>query len=509
MTQKLFCVLLLAAFSLPAAISREFSTPHAPGAGLAYSVDSTGDGALVGSVNFCDDGTGHCTLRAAIQAANGHAGTDGIFFDLPPGAVINLTQALPDMTQSVSIVGPGPNLLTVRRSTSANYRIFNVASGTVSISGITITNGSAITRGGGINNSGGTVNVTNCIFLNNVAHDGGAMNTDGGTLNITNCTFRGNDVIGNGGGIAINFSGHVNVMNSTFGGNIAGDGDPNADGGGAICNGSSNFAGSGILKVTNSTFVANSAFTGGAISTLMAGEVYVTNSTFSGNFVGFSNQGGAIASDSTGPVNVKSSILAGSTGGVNFPNRSDVSGIFNSAGYNLVSKSDNSTGFTQATDEVGTIASPLDPKLDPAGLQNNGGPTQTIALQPGSPALDKGTSSGLNGNLTTDQRGSPFSRTTNYTNIAEASGGDGTDIGAFEGTALKITAITRLTNGHILLHGIGVPGAPHTIEHSPDPGSNTFTAFPTATAADGTGALQYDDDTAVGLAKQFYRLRFP
>ena len=42
--------------------------------GLLYSVDSTGDGGHVGSVNFCDDGTGHCTLRAAIEASNLHPG---------------------------------------------------------------------------------------------------------------------------------------------------------------------------------------------------------------------------------------------------------------------------------------------------------------------------------------------------------------------------------------------------------------------------------------------------
>ena len=50
--------------------------------GLLYVVDSTGDGDLVGSANFCDDGTGHCTLRAAIEAANLHPGDDGIRFNI-------------------------------------------------------------------------------------------------------------------------------------------------------------------------------------------------------------------------------------------------------------------------------------------------------------------------------------------------------------------------------------------------------------------------------------------
>ena len=91
---------------------------------------------------------------------------------------------------------------------------------------------------------------------------------------------------------------------------------------------------------------------------------------------------------------------------------------------------DGSTGFTAATDKKGTAASPLNPKLDPKGLRSNGGPTQTVALVSGSPAIDKGTSAGLRGTLTTDQRG--FARTVDNSAIPNASGGDGTDIGAYE-----------------------------------------------------------------------------
>ncbi len=77
--------------------------------GLLYFVDSTGNGGLVGSSNFCDDGTGHCTLRAAIEASNLHPGADGIRFGIPtsdPGYngtfwTINLTQALPDISTDI------------------------------------------------------------------------------------------------------------------------------------------------------------------------------------------------------------------------------------------------------------------------------------------------------------------------------------------------------------------------------------------------------------------------
>src|SRR5205085_9066003 len=127
----------------------------------------------------------------------------------------------------------------------------------------------------------------------------------------------------------------------------------------------------------------------------------------------------------------KSTIIALNLGGISSSGESpDVSGAFASHGFNLIGKKDGSTGFTATTDKKGTIASPLNPKLDVKGLRDNGGPTQTVALQSGSPAIDKGTSIGLTGTLTTDQRG--FARTVDNTSITNATRGDGTDIGAFE-----------------------------------------------------------------------------
>jgi hypothetical protein len=94
-------------------------------------------------------------------------------------------------------------------------------------------------------------------------------------------------------------------------------------------------------------------------------------------------------------------------------------GACTSLGFNL--SSDNGGGvLINATDILNT-----DPLLAP--LQLNGGQTPTHALLCGSPAIDKGKN--LSGD-TTDQRGS--SRTFENTGIANATGGDGTDIGAFE-----------------------------------------------------------------------------
>src|SRR4029434_6380373 len=99
-----------------------------------------------------------------------------------------------------------------------------------------------------------------------------------------------------------------------------------------------------------------------------------------------------------------------------------------SSGFNLIGKADDSTGFTGSTDLTGTIASPLDPKLetDSMGkplLQYNGARTLTIALLCGSPAIDKGTSDGLTGLLTTDQRGTGFARTVDDPIIPNATRG--------------------------------------------------------------------------------------
>src|SRR5262249_61336241 len=74
-------------------------------------------------------------------------------------------------------------------------------------------------------------------------------------------------------------------------------------------------------------------------------------------------------------------------------------GARNSQGHNLIGDGPGGSGF-DPTDQVGTSANPIDPVLGP--LQGNGGPTQTMALLPGSPALNAGDPA-LSG--TADQRG--------------------------------------------------------------------------------------------------------
>ena len=92
-----------------------------------------------------------------------------------------------------------------------------------------------------------------------------------------------------------------------------------------------------------------------------------------------------------------------------------------SSGYNLIGRADNLNGW-QPSDLLGSLAHPLNPLL--ARLQDYGGPTPTMALLPGSPAIDTGNSS-----FAGDQRYSfrPQPILTSFTAPANAS-----DIGAFE-----------------------------------------------------------------------------
>jgi len=440
-----------------------------------YIVNTTADTVVA---DACLNGAAGCSLRGAIQAANS-AGDSLIRFAIPEfcastGCVINLTQALPTISAKVTIDGPGPGNLTVRRNTAGDYRIFFVmrSAGPVTFSGLTISNGHA--TGGGIYVYDGTVNVTDCTISGNFGYDGGGIYNEG-TMNVSNSTISGNTAQY---GAGIYNRGVLNLINSTLAGNSASGAPGHPAIGGAITN-------AHILNITNCVISGNSA-------------ISATSSGFAGG----------INSDA---ANVRSTIIANNTATFD----PDVSGSsITSQGFNLIGKNDGAAASFPAgnpnanNDIVGTSASPVDPKLDPIGLQDNGGPTQTIALLPDSPAIDKGTSNGLTGNLTTDQRGSGFPRTLNDSWIANAAGGDGTDIGAFEFAPLRITSITRLANGHILLQGIGIPSHLHTIEASPDLSPNSFGGIGTANA-NATGGLQYDDADAIGLTKRFYRLAFP
>jgi len=128
----------------------------------------------------------------------------------------------------------------------------------------------------------------------------------------------------------------------------------------------------------------------------------ITNSTFQN------------AGNVGGGASLKGVILVGGATG-----RPSCSGAVTDAGYNI--SDDDSCAFTAVRSLNST-----DPKLDPNGLQNNGGPTQTIALLSASPAMDAipvaDCTDEMSNPITTDQRGFP------RPDAAE----DACDIGAYE-----------------------------------------------------------------------------
>ena len=138
----------------------------------------------------------------------------------------------------------------------------------------------------------------------------------------------------------------------------------------------------GTLTVTNSTISGNGVNVpdpsggGGGVYNSAGGTLAVTNSTFSGNLAPPA-QGGAIFNAAQATVG-DAVLNAGTSGGTIFNNGGTVTSI----GYNLASD-DGGGVLTGPGDQINT-----DPMLGP--LQDNGGPTFTHALLPGSPAINAG-----------------------------------------------------------------------------------------------------------------------
>jgi hypothetical protein len=177
--------------------------------------------------------------------------------------------------------------------------------------------------------------------------------------------------------------------------------------------------------LTNST-VANNLASGG--SSGAGGSAPTATSSGSPLQVGKSGAAGAPGAGqgggayvAAGTVQVLNSILATNTAATS---SNDLHGAFASQGNNLVGAGTGGTGFSGTGDQVGTNGNPINPLLSPLGSW--GGPTQTLALLPGSPAIDAGTATGA---PTTDQRG-----------IARPQLG-AVDIGAFESRGFVMSIV--------------------------------------------------------------------
>jgi hypothetical protein len=198
---------------------------------------------------------------------------------------------------------------------------------------------------------------------------GGGISTYGGKLpgyvSVSNSTISGNSAFYSGGGISSGFSG-LTIVNSTISGNATGD--PDYGYGGGIAASS--------VTITNSTISGNSAsYSGGGIAS--SGHAVIANSTLSGNSA--ASGGGIYNAYQNSALEISNTILNAGPLGENIFNNG---GTVTSHGYNV--SSDNGGGYLTAPgDQINT-----DPLLGP--LQDNGGPTLTHMLLPGSPAIDAG-----------------------------------------------------------------------------------------------------------------------
>jgi uncharacterized repeat protein (TIGR01451 family) len=316
---------------------------------------------------------------------------------------------------------------------------------TVAVNNLAITGGHTDTANnsaaGGIQNFG-TLTLTNSTVYGNTAtvpqfrNGVGGIFNQGGSLTLVNSAVRGNSASATEpfdtavGGImnACFCASSVTLMNSTVSGNR---GSSPSDAFGGILNS----APGSVLTLTNSTVSGNSASAPGGPTAFSAavggisnsgGTLTLTSSTISHNSVsepngGFTPPVAGVSDFFGGTLTIANSLIALQSGGPN------CYGPNSDAGYNL--DDGTSCGFSAVNHSL----SSTDPLLDPAGLKDNGGATQTVALEPGSPAIDA-IPSGVNGcgtTIMTDQRG-----------VGRPQGA-GCDIGAFEfvppGADLSIT----------------------------------------------------------------------
>ncbi|HEX2120930.1 MAG TPA: choice-of-anchor Q domain-containing protein, partial [Thermoanaerobaculia bacterium] len=174
------------------------------------------------------------------------------------------------------------------------------------------------------------------------------------------------------------------------------------------------------LTVTNCTFSGNTAAHHAGAILIESGNATLTSVTITNNSSGFSNLTGGIRGG--GNVTLRNCLIAGN-GGVNLPN---VDGPFTSLGHNIIGEYGTTPGNPVLVPSTADQLDVNDALVNLGPLQNNGGPTATHALLAGSIAIDQGHSSGS----TNDQRG--LTRPCDGGGIANAAGGDGGDVGAFE-----------------------------------------------------------------------------
>jgi hypothetical protein len=323
-------------------------------------------------------GSGAGSLPVVVASAGSG---DTIQFQANLSGTIILSNTL-DINKNLTIDGAGSGISV---SGGGMIRVFQIEAGnTVAINGLAITGGmvTGVSAGGGILNYG-SLTLTNSTVTGNSATYGGGIDNSWGTMILSGDTVNNNTSTIYGGGVE-NDGGTTTIINCTIAANVAnfGAGIANYD----------------TLNVVNSTVASNtvtgSGADGGGIWTAALGTQLGLLNTIVFN----PNSGAAKSNDVSGKIYQAQADLFGS----------------NVAG--------------QVTSNFGGNLFNINPLLGP--LQNNGGPTATMALLPGSPALGAGVSTitTIGSTPKTDQRGNPRPATS-------------IDIGAFQfqHAALSVT----------------------------------------------------------------------
>lgn len=416
-------------------------------------------------------GNGVCTLRAAVQESNAQAGGDTIYL---PAATYTLSipgineddAASGDLDIKGTLTISGSGVASTIIDGNAADRVFHVLGSTLSMNSLTVRNGrregsstDATVVGGGVMVSNGFLNLYTVVVSDNFATlDGGGIYVLQGRANLYSSIVESNTASDRGGGIAIyGTSGSLGstsltIDNSVLRNNRTEDG---FDGGGIYCSratvnvsqsrfqANSSWNGGGLYNfqcltgITQSTFDQNTGKTyGGAISSTSS-TITIINSTFSrngtGSLDGLAGWGGGIYAkasnvslysstvagnvSASGPgiytetvttLSLANSIVADNVGGGGVSTLTQIYGALTSLGYNLIESFRPIIGNPGDTGNASDIVG-VDPLLAP--LAANGGTTPTLALLPGSPAIDAADPSGCRNEtgaiISQDQRGQP------------------------------------------------------------------------------------------------------
>ena len=241
-----------------------------------------------------------------------------------------------------------------------------------------ITGGTASDYGGGIGGFGASLTLSSTTLSGNHAISGAGawVGGDNAAISIENSTFAGNNASGFGGGLFVEVNhGSAVISGTTFSGNQA-----HSDAGGVAVSISK-----GPATIANSTIFGNSsASNGGGGVSLSSSEVPIAirDSTISGNHSTGSNAGGGgISASENHPVRLENTIVAGNSADAG---GADLDGPIDAA-FNLIGSP---SGATLTETVAGSNLIGVDPQLGP--LQNNGGPTETMAITASSPAVNRG-----------------------------------------------------------------------------------------------------------------------